>query len=300
MVAGVADRWSVDAASPVGTSVRPRPVHEDTEPIKGASMRRIVIALVISALAVLSATAATADTTVKVSGNTVDTAAGENGSPGWWFNRDLSTATPYEFNSDEASIGNGSLYVAPIGLNPADKMVAEDFVFLPVADLQSIAYDYLIAGDGTTADAAHFYLNVYANIDDSDNYYDCRFDYVPTAPADLDDFATATVHATDTPTNVRQRGDRIASCPATLAGMPAGSHVRVFAINVGDSSANDAGLGGYLDNVVVTTTSGATTYDFEPAPVTKDDCKNGGYAAYGFSNQGQCVSSLQSSQHGGR
>lgn len=29
------------------------------------------------------------------------------------------------------------------------------------------------------------------------------------------------------------------------------------------------------------------------ADVTKDDCKNGGYASYGFSNQGQCVSWVQ-------
>jgi hypothetical protein len=25
------------------------------------------------------------------------------------------------------------------------------------------------------------------------------------------------------------------------------------------------------------------------APTTKDQCKNGGYLAYGFSNQGQCI-----------
>jgi hypothetical protein len=32
------------------------------------------------------------------------------------------------------------------------------------------------------------------------------------------------------------------------------------------------------------------TYDFEASPVTKDACKNGGYEAFGFRNQGQCVS----------
>ena len=42
-----------------------------------------------------------------------DTSSGEN-QPGWLFNRDVTTATPYEFNTDQASIGNGSLYVLPI------------------------------------------------------------------------------------------------------------------------------------------------------------------------------------------
>lgn len=36
------------------------------------------------------------------------------------------------------------------------------------------------------------------------------------------------------------------------------------------------------------------------ADVTKDDCKKGGYANYGFSNQGQCVAWVQASSHAGR
>ena len=37
-----------------------------------------------------------------------------------------------------------------------------------------------------------------------------------------------------------------------------------------------------------------TTYDFEPTPASKDDCKNGGWESYGdrFKNQGDCVSSF--------
>lgn len=35
------------------------------------------------------------------------------------------------------------------------------------------------------------------------------------------------------------------------------------------------------------------------ADVTKDDCKNGGYASYGFSNQGECVSWVQTSPSAG-
>lgn len=33
-----------------------------------------------------------------------------------------------------------------------------------------------------------------------------------------------------------------------------------------------------------------------PAPSDKDDCKQGGFDAYGFDNQGQCVVSLQAAK----
>lgn len=178
----------------------------------------------------------------------------------WLFNRDTTTDTPFHFTTAQSKTGEGSLYVEPIGINSADKFVAENFDKTPVNQLQSIGYDFKIAGNGTPASANQFYLNVYANIDDTDNYYDCRFDYAPTASSL--GFTKAVFTATDAPTHVQQRGART-TCPATLAEMPAGSHMRAFAINVGDSSANDAGLAGYLDNVIVKKTTAKETYDFE-------------------------------------
>ena len=48
--------------------------------------------------------------------------------------------------------------------------------------------------------------------------------------------------------------------------------------------------------MVVTSPSGATTYDFEPLvgpPTTKDSCKNGGWSTFDlprlFKNQGDCI-----------
>jgi hypothetical protein len=93
---------------------------------------------------------------------------------------------------------------------------------------------------------------------------------------------------------VTKRGTRlVGQCPATLAGMPAGSHVRAIALNIGDTGVSDNGLVGYYDNVRIATTSETTTYDFEASPPSKDACKQGGWAAYGFSNQGACVSYVQ-------
>ncbi len=239
---------------------------------------------------------ANAAAVVTVLGNT---AAGEN-QPGWLFNRDPSTATPYEFNSDQASIGVGSLYVKPIGANAADKFIAENFAKMPVTDLASISYDFMIAGNGDSTDANQFYLNVYANFDDSNNFYSCRFDYVPLVGSTIN-FTTATFAVADIPVNVRARPASTV-CPTTLAGMPVGSHIRAFALNVGDTSASDTGLAGYVDNVIVTTAADATVYDFEPTITIgdKQDCKNDGWMTSNspvFKNQGDCVSSLASKKN---
>lgn len=221
----------------------------------------------------------------------------------WLFNRDASTSTPYEFSLDEASTGYGSLYVPPItnttasgAPEPKDKFIAEQFLGtgtgdrVAVADLDRISYDFQIAGAGDASDANEFYLNLYTLLADVDGYYDCRYDYVPTTGS-TSAFTTASFRTSDTPARVTSRGG--ASCPATPSALPSGAVVNFFALSVGDTSANDTGLAGYYDNVVVSFGDGSwTAYDFEPTPATKDDCKKGGWERYGYRNQGQCVSSV--------
>ena len=46
--------------------------------------------------------------------------------------------------------------------------------------------------------------------------------------------------------------------------MGANATIRAIALNVGDTSLNDTGVSGYLDNVVVKTSNTVTTYDFDP------------------------------------
>lgn len=246
------------------------------------------VGLAILLVAVL-ATTAVATTVVRVD---------EDGEGGWSFNRDTSTSTPYEFSLDEAKIGDGSLHVLPIqnDLNGNfDKFIAEQLLGVEVDTVQQISYDFLIEGDA--ADANHFYLNVYTNYPDSprDNFYDCRFDFVPESGS-TGDFTTMTVEPTDVASAVG--GDT--NCPATLANMPDGSWLRAFTINVGDTSANDTGVGGYLDNVTATVAGETTTWDFEVPLQVKDDCKDGGWETYGFTNQGECVSALQANPNAGK
>ncbi len=217
----------------------------------------------------------------------------ENNSQGWVFNPDLTNATPYEFNDDEASLGDGSLFVEPISSTAAHKFIAAKTLDVPVPNLTSVSYDFLVAGDGVAADAQHFYLNVYTKLADSTAYYNCRFDYVPGIGSTTD-FTTATFAATSTPSDIADRAGDDFNCPATLAGMPADSTASFITLNVGDTSANDDGLAGYFDNVVVSTLSDTTTYDFEH--ITLADaaaCKKDGWMVSlypSFKNQGDCVS----------
>lgn len=233
--------------------------------------KRIVTGLLAFALALssvagafpLSASALTPGTVI-VNGNT---AAAEN-TEGWMFNRDTSTSSPYEFNAGAASIGAGSLYVQPIsGANASDKFIAEHFLLSLIADVDTISYDFKIGSGGTAADANDFYLNVYANFGESSptKFYDCRYSLVPTVGS-TGAFTTVTFDLNDE-YSVTTRGTSPYQCPASPKGMDLlseDSTIRAFAINVGDTSTSDAGLDGYLDNVVVTGPAGSTIYDFDP------------------------------------
>lgn len=266
-------------------------------------MKKTIIAALSSLVAVFmfAVVANAATPTVIVTG---DTSAGEN-QPGWLFNRDVSTSTPFEFNTDEASIGSGSLYVMPIGSNPADKFIAENFINAPIADVETISYDFMIGSGGVASDENEFYMNVYANFGSSpDNkFYDCRYNVVPSTGSTTD-WTTVTFDPTQS-YSVTQSGTSPYTCPAVPADMDlssAGSTIRVFALNVGDTSANDTGLDGYLDNVVVSIAGDTTINDFEPAltPSDKNECKNGGWMMFNtpvFDNQGQCVSYVQANEH---
>ncbi len=262
--------------------------------MKKKSIQKTLIAGLLSAI-LITGTAFAATSTVVVMG---DTSAGEN-QPGWLFNRDASTDTPYEFNTDAASIGSGSLYVQPIGATPADKFIGENFINAKIADVNSISYDFQIGSGGDVNDDQHFYMNVYANfgVSPDTKFYDCRYNVVPTVGS-TGGFTTVTFDPTQA-YPVTQSGTSPYACPAIPADMDlssAESTIRVFALNVGDTSTNDQGLDGYLDNVVVSmTNSDVTTYDFEPTltPSNKDQCKNGGWMTFNsptFTNQGQCIS----------
>jgi hypothetical protein len=177
-------------------------------------------------------------------------------------------SVPVSWSPATAAIGSGSLQFGPIsGANPANKFV----MFAPynglVSDLTSIGYSFYI-DPASPVGADNFYINVYVDsiangIGTFATFYDCRYDWVP-ASGTTGAWNTVSIASGGSWTSV---GNPLGSCPATLAAMPAGSVVRFIAFNGGQSTASDAGLAGGFDNVVLTTTGGVTTYDFEPDPV---------------------------------
>lgn len=197
----------------------------------------------------------------------------------WMFDRDQDTSTPFEFNTDERVIGNGALYVAPIGDNPSDKFIAEYFAKVNMGDLESFSFDFKMGAGVDVALANHFYMNVYVNRAGTDvnNWYECKYDVVATTGS-TSGFTTVTFDPTQA---YPVTG---ANCPDVPADLGPDATIRSFAINVGDTSVNDEGLEGYLDNVVMVTRDTAnnvvrtTTFDLEPeTPSTSGGGGGGGY-----------------------
>lgn len=227
----------------------------------------------------------TSTTTQIVSG---DTATAEN-EPGWLFNRDADTQSPYQFVLGTSTIGTGSLFINPItnSINgDDDKFIAELFLLSPIAELDSLSYDFNIAAVDAS-DENEFYMNVYANFGTSspDKYYDCKYDVVPTVGV-VDGWTTVTFDPTkDYPVDTRGSSPFICpDSPADMNNLDATSTIRAVALNVGDTSGNDQGVSGYFDNVVVIQTTDldtqTTIYDFEPATspevVVNNDSNNDG------------------------
>jgi hypothetical protein len=262
-------------------------------------MRRIIIgglATGIAALAVISNPAMAANSTVVV---------GQSGDAGWTFNPDPANATPYAITTEEASIGNGSIHVAPIvnaGTGQQKFIGALDTPAVPVSDFGGFSFDFMIEGDAS--DAEHFYANVYVNSPTGTGFGQCRYDFAASTGS-TSSFSTLSFNGATTPDEVVDRAPLDGfTCTPTLAGLAPGSTINIIAINVGDTSMSDEGVGGFLDNAQLTVGSDTTTYNFDVdanddgisdtvGPTNKDQCKKGGYASFNnpsFRNQGECVS----------
>lgn len=226
----------------------------------------LLVSGIYSAVALLNNAAAAGTQTI--SGNT---SAGEN-LPGWMFNRDLSTTSPYVFQAGNASIGTGSLYAQPISNSSAsNKFIAEHFMVTPISDVNSISFDYKLGAGQPVNNGQHFYMNVYTNFAASDDlkFYDCRYNVIGTVGS-TSSFTTLTFDPTQA-INVTQRNTSPHTCPAVPNDMDTiggpGSNIRAYSLSMGDTTLSDTGVDGYFDNVVVNRDSdGVTVYDFEPTP----------------------------------
>lgn len=201
-----------------------------------------------------------------------------NPDDGWVFNAEPPFVTPAGFSGEEASIGSGSIHVEPItnvgGTDPNAKFILR---YVPdsetlVEDFQSFSIDFLI-DDDDSSQVNQFYVNFYTLTPDpgDGSWYDCRFDYI--ASTGSTSAWTPLLFSTADPAD--SKGDNLGgTCPSSPSDMPAGSTVLFISVNLGDTSLNDSGVGGYYDNAQLTVGGSTTIWDFEE-PLT-------GKASFGF------------------
>lgn len=175
-----------------------------------------------------------------------------------WVLAPYGSDVPIEFVSGIASIGSGSIQFGPLSpLDPNNKFIMYAPYLGSATDFLGISYDFYVG----SLNASHFYLNIYT--DDGNpattNWYDCRFDYVPTGALGWNTF---NVTGTTAPTVVTAKGGAV--CPATFGGLIGSDTIFRVAINGGQSNATDPNLTGGFDNIIIATNTDTTTYDFEP------------------------------------
>ena len=246
-----------------------------------------VAALAAGATMITAAGASATDhEVVVVTGNTVDTTVFHESElapddTGWWFERDQSNVTGHTFTDD-------GIYV-DVGGDVGEKFIAENFLFQRVSEVGEISYEYM-----SDEVDSQFYINVYVNHEaaPSGDWYDCRYNYTTVTTTD----GVKSINTSGDAASVASRNGT--ACPASLADSPTDSFVRAYSINVGDTNALDL-----LPATIMSSTAGGITYVFQAEQqmaVDISDCQNGGYEAFEFRNQGQCVASIKANDNAGK
>lgn len=195
-----------------------------------------------------------------------------DGLNGWVINPDPATpAPPFAFVADPgAPLGTGSLQLGPISATPASKMIVQRAESFPSETFAGLSVDYLIAPGATNKDPQQYYVNIHAKVAGSTTgFFDCSYDYI--AAEGGDGWHTLAVAGDTAADSVRSRAaGSPAACGTSPAGLVGGTVLRIV-LNAGDTSANDAGIAGGFDRVVVAEGGSSTVYDFEPAVRTACD-----------------------------
>ena len=214
-----------------------------------------VVAIVLTIVGILPRLAHAQSTTMIVSPSSLQ---------GWTFG-----TAPYDtdivFGTTYASIGSGSLEFGPISDSADNKLIMRPPVTdLDIADFTSISFDFY---EVSNVSSQQFYINIYVDlavngIDVFGTWYDCRYDFVAASGLASNTWHTLPAMDTTTPDNVTDTTG--GNCAADIQSNT--GNIFLIALNAGDTSTNDIGLQGAIDNVVISTSAGETVYDFEPDP----------------------------------
>jgi hypothetical protein len=191
----------------------------------------------------------------------------------------------YQFiTTNDALLGN-TAFRGEIGVDTGNEKIVLQYESTPLfdedenslagrslADLEYIEYSFkALACHGTVTECPEqFYLNVYSKADPptSGGWYDCAFDFEPTEGG-VENGDWTTIRFTRDSVPVRNRcGSGLPNlacnhCPAgttwgAVADLDVGyemgastNQILIFALNMGDTNADDDGLEGLYDRVVV-------------------------------------------------
>ncbi|MBA2453226.1 MAG: hypothetical protein H0V47_08655 [Chloroflexia bacterium] len=260
-------------------------------------MRKLVLSVVLVGVLSLSFVAVAAQSTQ------VDVTPGDM--QGWVFAVESGTGTGALVNGpDTPPIGAGSANLTvPNGAGGVVLAVAA-FQGTPLADMTNLEYStYRASGGPALAIALQF--NIDFDLADGVDTFQGRMVYEPYHSGTP--VLTGVWQTWNPQDNAplgnwwfnRAPGNSVCpqSNPCTwqevLTAFPnAGIHADLGAVILKAGSGWSTGFDGNVDALTIGVNGMDTTYNFEAAPTDKDQCKNGGWAAFSdpsFMNQGQCI-----------
>lgn len=224
--------------------------------------------------------------------------------------------------ADQAYVGLGSwansgakfnLYLTP------ESLFGYGVALTDIADISYHTYKE------TAQNGLNFYINIYTNpdgVNDDAGWYGHRITFEPLYAGNFSDIVNAwNTWSTSAGTNNLRALDSnhtnfgfyngptladLQSGPLDWGNYPtsgssevidySGETINYFVIDTGSGWTAD--FEGYVDGFTITLVSGASvTVDLD-YPLTVDQCRNGGWQALGFRNQGQCISTVNSNRGG--
>ena len=237
----------------------------------------------------------------------------------------------WAFFDDNGNGGTGTLVngpsTPPAGLGSAELSVSasnqgyafgkSEFLGTKLSDLTTLSYwSYQDASNPSNATAIALQLNVDKDVTDSDNSWQGRVVYEPylnnggTVPLGVwsrwDALNGGNANWWLTKSSTVFGGNCSMSSPCTLSQLVSlypniGIHPTLGAV-IFKAGSGWSAFNGNVDDLTVGVNGTDTNYDFEAqaplvSPVSKDECKNGGWQTFNnpvFKNQGDCISWVQS------
>jgi hypothetical protein len=201
-------------------------------------------------------------------------------------------------------LGVGSLQMTTADGSAKAQLFNYDYIGTPLADITSLSYSDYRSSSSTTSTVQRVSLNIEVDfVGDGTSYTTLVFepDYQTGGVGALVSDTWQTWDAINEGTGIWWSSKDIpgvcnhncfVSWSTILASNPNAKIVGGLGFNIGSGWSGQ--FSGNGDALEVGVSGNTTTYDFEPAltPVSKDQCKNGGWQQFNspfFKNQGDCI-----------